>query len=115
MVQADLLEDESSEDLDDARAADHESLSGGSGDELDNDAAYDAMIQAVQGVPLMPPCASWLMCPLSHVMGRKLVKDRKAALMEIFLHCSQCGPVLVYDRACIGQLPLLQGCFCFGV
>ena len=87
-VQADILNDESSEDLDDARAADHESLSGGSADELDNDAAYDAMIQAVQGAPAMPRCASCVMCPSKRVMGHTPIQDRKA-LMNISLHYPQ--------------------------
>ncbi|KAK9837770.1 hypothetical protein WJX74_004747 [Apatococcus lobatus] len=46
---ADPLDQESREDIEGPAAADHESVGGRSADELEDDEAYNAMIQAVQG------------------------------------------------------------------
>ena len=63
-LQADHLDDGLSEDHDGAAAADHESLGGGSEDGLEDDAAYEAMIKAVQGGLLLLLATPWAQCPM---------------------------------------------------
>lgn len=110
-LQADHLDDGSSEDNKGAAAADHESLGVGSADELEDDTAYEAMIKAVQGGLLLPSATPWVQCPMRPTR-LALAKSRPGRLDDGLQVVGGSHLAVKLGPGCPVLVPVSPGCSC---